>query len=258
MPVVDLDLRRPPALGPGVGSDLTGGGPAARPNGASSSRSLSRQGRHLARHCSRAAGRGRRQRVHGRSSRRSALADRRGGASASPPLARDPRVGKAFSKKLASGQDRVKHRGRIVTCEPCRPRGRTVYALGRVICSEPRDQIAHRKTPRIHRREATSIRPGRPAGPQRRRPRVLRQHAAARTGHPLRQARHRLPPCGRPPRDHPLAQTVTRHALACDAGASPPRDGPRGCHVARGAPPRDDGCCAVAVLNFRPSCGVRK
>ena len=83
---------------------------------------------------------------------------------------------------------------------------------------EPDDQKGHRK-----RRESRGGRPPafdaeRLPRTQRRRARLQPGQAVARPGHPLRQARHRLPGRGGPARGHPLAQAVRRHALGPAVG----------------------------------------
>ena len=70
------------------------------------------------------------------------------------------------------------------------------------------------KTTGSTRRTATGLRRHRLQGPQRHRTRNQHRQAMARTGHPVRQTRHRLPRSSRPSSHHTLAQTVRRHALA--------------------------------------------
>ena len=83
----------------------------------------------------------------------------------------------------------------------------------KTVIPQPSDQIAHRQ-----RRGSAGGRP--PAfdaddlqGPQRDRAILQRPQAMARPGHPLRQARRRLPRRRRPPRHHHLATRIRRHAL---------------------------------------------
>ncbi len=61
-------------------------------------------------------------------------------------------------------------------------------------------------TTRLTRRTPTRLRRRGLPRPQRRRTLLQHRQAVARPGHPLRQARHRLPRRRRPPRHHHLAQ----------------------------------------------------
>ena len=75
----------------------------------------------------------------------------------------------------------------------------------KAVIPEPSSQIRHTATTRLPRRTTTSLRRRPLGGPQRRRTVLQHHQAVARPGHPLRQARDRLPRRGRPERDHHLA-----------------------------------------------------
>ena len=101
---------------------------------------------------------------------------------------------------------------------------RAIRALLRAKTGQDRDPAARRpdrppQTTRLSRRSTTRLRRRNLQGPQRDRAILQRPQAMARPGHPLRQARHRLPRRRRPPRHHDLATRIRRHALAPDFGS---------------------------------------
>ena len=88
----------------------------------------------------------------------------------------------------------------------------------RAVIPQPSDQIAHRR--RVSRWPAACLRPGDLQGSQRHRTVLQRTQAVAGTGHPLRQARRRLPGRGRASRHHHLASRIRRHVLGAGSQSS--------------------------------------
>jgi hypothetical protein len=114
------------------------------------------------------------------------------------------------------------------------------------------------QTPRRTRRPTTRLRRRGLPRPQRGRTILQHRQAMARTGHPLRQARHRLPRRGRPTRDHHLAQTPletrpSRGAQRSRAGLSV---GLRPRPLCRGSGPAMAVPCACWVADRSGSAGI--